>query len=86
VTAYLHLRSGSVTVSEGDEVSCGDPLGRIGSSGRSAMPHLHLQLTDPGGATADPYVAPDDGRASLWTTQDAGDGLPGEACAPAWTR
>ncbi len=73
-----------MTVSEGDVVACGDPLGRIGSSGRSAMPHLHFEVTDPAGAAVDPYASPESDRVSLWVTQEAGDGLPGNGCAPAW--
>lgn len=41
-----HLRQGSVTVSVGQSVQRGEPLGRVGNSGHSAMPHLHLQLMD----------------------------------------
>jgi hypothetical protein len=38
-----HLRSGSVTVRTGEAVERGELLGRIGNSGNSSEPHLHLQ-------------------------------------------
>jgi hypothetical protein len=43
-TALMHLRKGSVTVKVGDWVKQGQALGRLGSSGDSHGPHLHLQL------------------------------------------
>ncbi len=38
-----HLKSGSVEVRTGQAVQAGDLLGRIGNSGNSSEPHLHLQ-------------------------------------------
>jgi hypothetical protein len=38
-----HLRRGSVLVREGAEVRRGTPLGRVGNSGWTERPHLHLQ-------------------------------------------
>ncbi len=37
-----HMRSGSVAVKAGDCVACGQPLGRVGNSGRTSEPHLHI--------------------------------------------
>ena len=45
-TAYAHLRDGSVAVREGDVVAAGDPIGTVGNSGNTTMPHLHFQLMD----------------------------------------
>lgn len=44
-----HLKKDSVTVSIGDKVSIGDTLGRIGNSGTTSEPHLHIhhQRQDP---------------------------------------
>jgi hypothetical protein len=48
-----HLRRGSVRVSPGDPVSCGEQLGDCGNSGNSTQPHVHLQVMD----SPDPYTA-----------------------------
>jgi murein DD-endopeptidase MepM/ murein hydrolase activator NlpD len=58
--SYQHLQNGSVPTSlkEGDRVKCGQKLGRVGSSGRSAYPHLHFQLSNYqslGSTSIDPY-------------------------------
>jgi urea transporter len=42
-SAYSHLARGSVPVEEGMELTSGAQLGRVGSSGRSPVPHLHVQ-------------------------------------------
>lgn len=41
-TRYAHLSA--VTVRAGDRVAAGDPIGRIGSTGRSTGPHLHYEV------------------------------------------
>ncbi len=43
---YAHFRPGTVAVKPGDKVHCGQLLGRLGNSGNSTEPHLHLQLCD----------------------------------------
>ena len=77
---YWHMKTDSVMVDVGDEVKCGDPIGLVGSSGRSALPHLHFELTL-FGQTVDPYAGPESQELSAWTVQDHGDGLPGPGCA-----
>lgn len=42
VTRFAHMSR--VSVSEGDTVSAGDPLGAVGSTGRSTGPHLHYEI------------------------------------------
>jgi hypothetical protein len=42
-----HMRQGSVTVSPGDEVAEGDPIGAVGNSGASTEPHLHIHAQRP---------------------------------------
>jgi murein DD-endopeptidase MepM/ murein hydrolase activator NlpD len=37
-----HMRRGSVQVAGGERVSVGDPLGRVGNSGNTDEPHLHI--------------------------------------------
>lgn len=44
--ALVHLQTGSIQVSIGQEVKKGDLIGRIGHSGNSFAPHLHFQLMD----------------------------------------
>ena len=43
-----HLRQGSVAVRAGDSVDIGEPLGRVGNSGNSSEPHLHIHAQRPG--------------------------------------
>lgn len=43
-SALSHLQRGSITVREGDAVVRGQVVARVGNSGRSPVPHLHLQL------------------------------------------
>lgn len=56
---YTHMLPGSLLVSEGQQVSAGTPIGRIGPSGcaQGSAPHLHIHATmGPGGNTEDPAV------------------------------
>ncbi|HET9069257.1 MAG TPA: M23 family metallopeptidase [Amaricoccus sp.] len=41
-----HLSPGSLAVAPGDELAAGDPIGRVGNSGNTTEPHLHLHATD----------------------------------------
>jgi murein DD-endopeptidase MepM/ murein hydrolase activator NlpD len=41
-----HLQPGSVAVKIGDYVEAGQMLGRVGNSGNSSEPHVHLHLQD----------------------------------------
>ena len=41
-TRYAHLSA--TLVKEGDVIAPGTPIGRVGSSGRSAAPHLHFEV------------------------------------------
>jgi len=43
---YAHIRRGSAKVSPGDRVELGQELARVGNSGASGMPHLHLTFLD----------------------------------------
>ena len=51
--ALMHLRRGSLQVAAGDTVNPGDVLGRVGNTGNTTQPHLHVQLMD----GADPHTA-----------------------------
>ncbi|HLJ44259.1 MAG TPA: M23 family metallopeptidase [Candidatus Binataceae bacterium] len=41
---YAHMIPGSITVKAGQQVYRGQVLGRLGNSGNSSEPHLHLQV------------------------------------------
>jgi murein DD-endopeptidase MepM/ murein hydrolase activator NlpD len=41
---YAHLAPKSVTVKAGDVVAAGEPIGKVGKSGRASSPHLHLEI------------------------------------------
>ena len=43
---YAHLRQGSITVKVGDAVKAGAPIAKVGNTGPSEGPHLHLGLLD----------------------------------------
>ncbi len=42
----LHLREGSVAVAAGARVAAGQVIGRVGNSGTSTEPHVHVHLQD----------------------------------------
>lgn len=41
---YAHMRPGTITVKPGEQVYRGQVLGRLGNTGNSDEPHLHLQI------------------------------------------
>lgn len=41
-----HLRAGSIPVKVGDRVETGQIIGRVGNSGNTSEPHLHIHLQD----------------------------------------
>lgn len=69
-TEYHHMMKGSVLVTVGMTVACGQRLGRIGSSGRSSLPHLHLSVLRDG-THVDPYAGPYSQEQTLWIEQAA---------------
>jgi murein DD-endopeptidase MepM/ murein hydrolase activator NlpD len=44
--ALAHLRTGSIRVAIGEEVTAGQPVADCGNSGNSTQPHVHLQVMD----------------------------------------
>lgn len=45
-----HMQQGSLVVAEGDAVKVGDPIGKVGNSGNTSEPHLHIHAVR-GGTT-----------------------------------
>jgi murein DD-endopeptidase MepM/ murein hydrolase activator NlpD len=39
-----HLRQGSIAVNVGERVTEGQPIARVGNSGASSAPHVHIQV------------------------------------------
>jgi hypothetical protein len=69
-TQYCHMAKGSLVVKAGDHVTSGQPLGRVGLSGDTEFPHLHITVRH-NGAVIDPFAYGEaagacEGGASLW--------------------
>jgi murein DD-endopeptidase MepM/ murein hydrolase activator NlpD len=41
---FMHLRTGSIVVREGEQVRTGQAIGEVGSTGESSGPHLHFEV------------------------------------------
>lgn len=62
----LHLMQGSVLVQSGDRVVVAEPIGRVGNSGFSTEPHLHIQVSQ---VTQTDSLAPEVGVPVLFRGQ-----------------
>lgn len=80
-TQYCHLAKGSVKVKVGDQVAAGQALARVGLSGNTEYPHLHITVRH-AGATIDPF-APNAAAASCDPRAGSGSGLWDAAAAKA---
>lgn len=75
-TQYCHLLKGSVRVRSGETVARGQELGRIGLSGSTELPHVHLSVRHEG-TPVDPFTGTRWGGACgtietpLWTAEAA---------------
>lgn len=54
-TLYCHLKQGSLTVTQDQEVEAGTPLGQVGLSGLTNAPHIHLTVLKDG-QIVDPFL------------------------------
>ena len=85
-TVYAHMQRGSLRVSTGNRVQCGQVLGRSASSGNSSGPHLHYgSRAGAGGSwsissTREVYKGACGRNTSLWTQQPAYQRAPGTQC------
>lgn len=52
---YAHMQYGSRAVSVGETVTAGQVIGRVGSTGQSTGPHLHLEMFGADGVRFDGY-------------------------------
>jgi len=52
IVFMAHMRCGSLAVREGERVQTGQFIGKVGNSGNSTAPHLHINLFD---QVEDPY-------------------------------
>jgi murein DD-endopeptidase MepM/ murein hydrolase activator NlpD len=41
---FMHLKSGSIPVEQGDHVRTGQAIGEVGNTGSSSGPHLHFEI------------------------------------------
>lgn len=54
-TQYCHMRRGSLSVQPGEHVTAGAVLGKVGLSGNTEFPHLHLTVRKDG-KSVDPFA------------------------------
>ena len=79
MTAYGHLKKWSITVNVGDQVTCGQKIGEMGSSGMSSGPHLHIGVYR-NGTLEDPFQGACGSATTSWVSQGAYQGVPGRVC------
>ena len=75
---YAHLKTGSVKVKPGDELTTGQVIGSLGNTGNSDAPHLHFHVMstpDPLASDGLPFVFSSFKLNSRMVSQDALDAL-----------
>ncbi len=65
ITRYLHIKKGSLKVKVDDQVTTGQAVGVVGSSGCSTAPHLHFEVRD----CENDWVEP--AKEGMWTADPA---------------
>lgn len=74
-TQYCHMARGSITVRPGQAVEAGTPIGRVGLSGETEFPHLHISVSHRTVAV-DPFApGPGAGEAAAGGTCGSGASL-----------
>jgi hypothetical protein len=71
-SVYAHMQRATATVNVGDRVERGQIIGRIGNSGDSSQPHLHIHFTDEWPESTNPietYVLSQGVPAVFWGAQ-----------------
>ena len=53
-TRYGHMQYGSLQVTQGEKVTAGQVIGKVGQTGKATGPHLHLEVLLNGTTTTDP--------------------------------
>jgi MYXO-CTERM domain-containing protein len=76
---YAHMKNGSMQVSVGQKVSCGQILGKSASSGRSSGYHLHFEARV-NGVSRDPYQGSCGPSTSFWVSQGSYGSPPSTSC------
>ena len=79
-TIFCHMQLGSLAVSRGQRVRCGQTLGRSASSGNSTGPHLHFGWRRTA-TSIDSFRGRCTSSAGAWTDQNAYGSSPGATCA-----
>lgn len=78
ITGYAHMAGFSVK--KGDKVAAGQPIGQVGSTGKSTGNHLHFTYRDPSGKRVDP-TSLKYGQAAAPAPQQSGSGVQPEFMA-----
>lgn len=79
-TYYAHMMKGSLQVKLGDTVTCGQKLGKVGSSGNSTGPHLHFEPRTSGNVSFEPFKGSCGSSSTSWLNQGAYLKLPSDQC------
>ena len=66
---FCHFQNGSLQVSTGDHVTCGQIVGKSASSGNSSGPHLHMAWRNSGNTGMNPYKGSCSSSAGAWVDQ-----------------